>query len=109
MPFGVVNGVGLGMGVLDFGGDRRRGRGSLGVNLRRPIVTNGILLRCCVEVRITIELSFGVVSGVGPGIHVLDGSPHASRGRGCFWRGLWHCSAFSSNTLQWRHTDTLTY
>jgi len=24
MPFGVVNGVGLGMGVLDFGGDRRR-------------------------------------------------------------------------------------
>ena len=32
MPFGVVSGVGLGMGVLDFGGDRRRGRGSLGVN-----------------------------------------------------------------------------
>jgi len=41
MPFGVVSRVGLGMGVLDFGGDRRRGRGSLGVNLRRPIVTNG--------------------------------------------------------------------
>ena len=30
MPFRVVSGVGLGMGVLDFGGDRRRGRGSLG-------------------------------------------------------------------------------
>jgi len=30
MPFGVVNGVGLSMGVLDFGGDRRRERGSLG-------------------------------------------------------------------------------
>jgi len=31
MRFGVVSGVGLGMGVLDFGGDRRRGRrGSLG-------------------------------------------------------------------------------
>jgi len=41
MPFGVVSGVGLGMGVLNFGGDRRRGTGSLGVNLRRPIVTNG--------------------------------------------------------------------
>jgi len=41
MPFGMVSGVGLGMGVLDFGGDRRKGRGSLGVNLRRPIVTNG--------------------------------------------------------------------
>ena len=24
IPFGVVSGVGLGMGVLDFGGDRRR-------------------------------------------------------------------------------------
>jgi len=31
------------------------------------------LLRSCVEVRTAIELSFGVVSGVGPGIHVLDG------------------------------------
>ena len=41
MLFGVVSGVGLGMGVLDFGGDRRRGSSSLGVNLRRPIVTNG--------------------------------------------------------------------
>ena len=41
MPFGVVSGIGLGMGVLDFGGDRRKGRGSLGVNLRRPIITNG--------------------------------------------------------------------
>jgi len=41
MPLGVVSGVGLGRGVLDFAGDRRRGRGSLGVNLWRPIVTNG--------------------------------------------------------------------
>ena len=40
MPFGVVSGVRLGMGVLD-GGDRQRGRGTLGMNLRRPIVTNG--------------------------------------------------------------------
>jgi len=31
MLFGVVSGVGLGMGVLDFGGDRRMGRGSFGV------------------------------------------------------------------------------
>jgi len=30
MPFGMVSGIGLGMGVLDFGGDRIRGRGSLG-------------------------------------------------------------------------------
>ena len=32
MPFTVLSGVGLGMGVLDFDGDRRRRRGSLGVN-----------------------------------------------------------------------------
>jgi len=32
MPFGVVSGVGLGRGVLDFGGDRQRGRGSLRLN-----------------------------------------------------------------------------
>jgi len=48
----------------------------------------GNLLRRCVEVRTAIELSFGVVNGVGPGIHVLDGSPRASRGRGCFWHGF---------------------
>jgi len=35
-----------------------------------------------VEVHIAIELSFGVMSGVGPGIHMLDGSPRASRERG---------------------------
>jgi len=37
----VVSRVGRGMGVSDGGGDRRRGRGSFGVNLGRPIVTNG--------------------------------------------------------------------
>jgi len=31
------------------------------------------------------------------------------KGKGCFCCGFWHRSAFSSNTLQWRHTDTLTY
>ena len=31
-PFGLVSGFGLGSSVPDFGGDRRRGRGSLGVN-----------------------------------------------------------------------------
>jgi len=39
----------------------------------------GPLLRSCAEVRIAIVLSFGVVSGVGPGIDVLDGGPGASR------------------------------
>jgi len=43
MPFGVVSGVWLGMGVLDRGGDRRREGTVLEVNLGRPIVTNGAL------------------------------------------------------------------
>jgi len=30
IPFGVVSGVGRGMGILDMGGDRRRGRGIFG-------------------------------------------------------------------------------
>ena len=34
MPFGMVSGVSRGMGVLDRGGDRRRGRGSIGVEFR---------------------------------------------------------------------------
>jgi len=33
-----VSGVDQGIGVLDGGGYRRRGRGSFGVNLGRPIV-----------------------------------------------------------------------
>ena len=41
MPFGVVSGVGRGMGVLDGGGDRRREGTVLGVNLGRPTETNG--------------------------------------------------------------------
>jgi len=53
MPFGVVSGVGLGMDVLDFGGDRPRGRGSLGgMNLPRPIITNGEFLACIVAKRL---------------------------------------------------------
>jgi len=41
MPFGMMSGVGQGMGVLDGGGDRQRGRGILGLNLGRPTVANG--------------------------------------------------------------------
>jgi len=41
IPFGMVSGVGRGMGVLDGGGDRRMEGAVLGVNLGRPIVTNG--------------------------------------------------------------------
>ena len=45
MPFGVVSGVGLDMGVLDFGGDHRRGRGSLGVNTMQKWHIDRLLTR----------------------------------------------------------------
>ena len=38
---GMVSGVGRGMGVLDEGGNRQNVRAVLGINLGRPIVTNG--------------------------------------------------------------------
>jgi len=91
MLFGVVSGVGRGMGVLDGGSDRRRVIGSFGGECGASHHNQWGL--CCVVVRkcvifTAIELSFGVVSGVGPGIDVLDGghstSPRASRGRCCF-------------------------
>jgi len=50
MPFGMVIGVGRGIGVLDGGDDRGRGRDSFGVNLGRPIVTNGTLRRGCSQI-----------------------------------------------------------
>ena len=44
MPFGMASGVGREMGVLYWGGDRLRGRVSFGVNVRHPIVTNGVFV-----------------------------------------------------------------
>jgi len=44
----------------------------------------GPLLHSCAEVRTAIELAFGMVSGVGPGIDVLDWV-HVPQGRGLFW------------------------
>jgi len=48
MPFGVVSGVGLGRGVLDFGGDRRRGRDILGAEFAASHCNQ--LGFCCVVV-----------------------------------------------------------
>jgi len=39
------------------------------------------LLHSCAEVREPIELSFGMVSDVGPGIYVLDRGSRAPKGR----------------------------
>jgi len=50
----------------------------------------GPLLRSCAEVHKPIELSFGVVSGVGPGIDVLHGVhvPHEERAVSVIFRHL---------------------
>jgi len=88
MPFGMVSVVGRGMGVLD-GVVIVEGEGAVfRLNLGCHIVTMGPLLRSCAEVRAAIELSFVMVSGVTAGIHVLDGGPRASMGRGGFWDRL---------------------
>jgi len=55
-----------------------------------PQVCSGVLscvtlLHSCAEMRAAIEVSFRMVNG-----HVLDGGPHASRGRGEFWGHLPH-------------------
>ena len=42
------------------------------------------LLHSCVKLHKSIKLPFGLVSGVGPGIRVLDGGPHPTMGRGGF-------------------------
>jgi len=66
---------------IRWGGDRR-GKGQFfWVNVGRPIVTNGNLLRSCAKVRESIELSFGVVSRVSLGIRLLDVGADATIGR----------------------------
>jgi len=47
MPFWMVSLVGLNMGVWDFGGDRRRGRGSLGVNTMQKWRIDRLSTRVC--------------------------------------------------------------
>ena len=68
-----------------------------GMNLRCPIVNNGEFVVSLCGSAYSDRAVIWHGEWVGPGIHVLDGSPHASRGGCCFWRGFWHRSAFSSN------------
>jgi len=48
-----------------------------------PILTNGDYVCSCVKVHTETELQFGVLSGVGPEIGVLDGV-HIPNGKGRF-------------------------
>ena len=88
MPFGVVSGVGFGMGVLDFGGDRQRQRGSLGVNLRRPIVTNGDFVASLCGNAYSDRAVVWRGEWGGPRHSCVRWSPRASTGRGCFLSGM---------------------
>ena len=63
------------------------------MNLRRPIVTNGDFVASFCESAYSNRAVIWRGDGVHPGIHVLDASAHASRGRGCFWRRFWHFSS----------------
>jgi len=94
MPFGMVSGVVQGMGVLDGGGDRRRGMGSFG---RR----RSVCLSVCLSLRkmycktlIGSRCRLGVVSGVGRGMGVLDEGGDFQRRRGSFGGefGASHCN-----------------
>jgi len=56
MPFGVVSGVGLGMGVLDFDGDHRQDRGSFGGEFGAVSRCNQWGF-CCIVVRKCVQRS----------------------------------------------------
>ena len=70
------------MGVLDFGDLRRGRKGQFGGEFAASHCNQwGLFLHRCMEVHTAIKLSFGVVSGVGPDIHVLD-EVHMPQGEG---------------------------
>jgi len=48
------------------------GKGQFWGGCSASIVTNADLLRSCVKMHETIEVPFGVLSGISPGIGVLD-------------------------------------
>jgi len=78
-------GDGRGM-VLDGGGDHRR-EGQFWSEFGTSHCNQ--LGLCCVFVREPTELSFGVVSGINSGIHVLDGV-HMPQGEGTVSRSFQH-------------------
>ena len=105
------------MGVLDFGGDRPRGRGSLGGEFAASNYNQWEL--CCVYCDKTadwIRMPFGVVSGIRLGMDVLNfgGDRPRERGRlgdefaeshynqwGICCIVVWKCVKRSSCRLAW--------
>jgi len=72
----------------------------------------GTLWHSCVKVHEAIELLFGMMSGISPGIAFLDEGPHPARGRGGvggFDVGLlvWHLDClYCHSTIHWTDGPT---
>jgi len=102
MPFGVVSGVGLGMDVLNFGSDRRRGRAVWGLNLRRPIVTNGDFVASLCESTYNDRAVVWRGEWGGHRHSCVRWKSTCFKGKGLFWHGFRHFSAIAAYCLQWR-------
>jgi len=74
MPFGVVSGVSQGMGVLDGGGDRRRGRGNFvdecGASHYSQWTLCCVIVRNCVQIDVVLRCEYSI-----PTAKWLDLSP----------------------------------
>jgi len=68
------------MGVVNV-----KGEGAVLGDIGKSHCNNWGLLHICVEVHESMKLSFGVVSGVGREMDVLDGGSCAPRGKGALW------------------------
>jgi len=95
MPFGVVSGIGLGMGVLDFGGDRRRGGDSFGMNVGHPIVTNGAFVASLCGSAYSDQAFVWHGKWGGPRHSCVRWKSTCLKGKGLFWHGFWHFLAFA--------------
>ena len=103
LPFGMVSGVSLRMGVLKGSGDQRREGAVFGVRN---------LLHSCAVVREPIELLFGVMTEVGRSTGGLEGNPCAPRERGsvgCFVLPLlWgHDRHFQANRTKYSNVHIM--
>ena len=94
MPFGIIGRTSPGIRQVVRFADRSTGRGTLGANLGRPIVSNGDFTAYVCDSAATLPSShitlgklwanIGVVRAVGRGIAVLDVGPRRARGTGGF-------------------------
>jgi len=80
-----------------------------GVNMWRPIVTNGDFVVSLCGSAYSDRAVVWRDEWSGPRHSCVKWKSTCLKGKGLFLAWFLAFSAFSSNTLQWRHTDTLTY